>query len=91
MHTGKWRWPTALAHRDRSLSVTETLLAELPPVRRTLAAVLVVGVASIAGVEAGVQIATRIPDEALRRLFGVLVLLVAAQLTWQAWRRPRLP
>lgn len=52
---------------------------------------LIVGVASIAGVEAGVQIATRLPEDTLRRLFGVLLLAVAAQLAWQARRRPRLP
>jgi uncharacterized membrane protein YfcA len=41
---------------------------------------LVVGVASVVGVEAGVQIATNLPEDVLRRLFGVLLLLVAAQL-----------
>ena len=52
---------------------------------------LVVGVASIAGVEVGVQIATSLPEATLRRLFGVLLLAVAAHLAWQARRRPRLP
>jgi len=52
---------------------------------------LVVGVSSIAGVAAGVQIATRLPEDTLRRLFGVLLLAVAAQLAWRARRRPRLP
>lgn len=52
---------------------------------------LLIGVASIAGVEAGIQIATRLPEEVLRRLFGVLLLVVAAQLAWRARRRPRLP
>lgn len=48
---------------------------------------LVVGLASIAGVEAGVQIATALPEDTLRRLFAVLLLLVAAQLAWRV-RRP---
>lgn len=50
---------------------------------------LVVGVASIAGVEAGVRIATAMPEQALRRLFGLLLLLVAAQLAWQTVRLRR--
>lgn len=41
---------------------------------------LVVGIASIAGVEAGVRVATSLSESVLRRLFGVLLLLVAAQL-----------
>jgi uncharacterized protein len=49
---------------------------------------LVVGIAAIAGVEAGVQIAEHLPGDVLRRLFGVLMLLVAAQIGWRAWRRP---
>ncbi len=48
---------------------------------------LVVGLASIAGVEAGVQIATALSDETLRRLFAGLLLAVAVQLAWRA-RRP---
>ena len=50
---------------------------------------LVIGVASIAGVEIGVQVATSLPEDILRRLFGVLLLTVAAQLAWRARRRPR--
>ncbi len=49
----------------------------------------IVGVAAIAGAELGVRIATRVPEDTLRRLFGVLLLLVAAQLAWRARRRPR--
>ena len=45
---------------------------------------LVVGVASIVGVEAGVQIATSLPEHVLRRLFGLLLIAVAAQLAWRA-------
>ena len=44
---------------------------------------LVVGLASIAGVEAGVQIATALSESTLRRLFAVLLLGVAAQLAWR--------
>jgi uncharacterized membrane protein YfcA len=47
---------------------------------------LIIGIASIAGVEAGVQIATSIPETTLRRLFAVLVFAVAANI---AWRRRR--
>jgi len=48
---------------------------------------LVIGIAAIGGVEAGVQIAESLPQHALRRLFGVLVLLVAAQVAWRALRK----
>jgi uncharacterized membrane protein YfcA len=48
---------------------------------------LVLGFASIAGVEAGVQIATSLPEDTLRRLFALLLLGVAAQLAWRS-RRP---
>ncbi|HZG35371.1 MAG TPA: sulfite exporter TauE/SafE family protein [Gaiellaceae bacterium] len=47
---------------------------------------LVVGVASIFGVQAGVLIATSLPEDVLRRLFALLLLAVAAQLAWRAWR-----
>jgi len=50
-------------------------------------AALVVGIAAVAGVEAGVQIAEALPEHALRRLFGVLMLAVAAQLAWRTLRR----
>jgi uncharacterized membrane protein YfcA len=45
---------------------------------------LVVGVASIVGALGGVEIATSLPEEALRRLFAVLLLAVAAQLAWRS-------
>lgn len=51
---------------------------------------LIVGVASIAGVEVGAQLVTRLPEDTLRRLFGLLLLAVAAQLAWRA-RRSALP
>jgi uncharacterized membrane protein YfcA len=46
----------------------------------------VVGLASVVGVEVGVQIATSLSEDVLRRLFGVLLLGVAAQLGWRAAR-----
>jgi hypothetical protein len=52
---------------------------------------LTVGLAAIAGVEGGVQIAEALPEHALRRLFGVLMLLVAAQVAWRVRRRPAYP
>jgi uncharacterized protein len=46
-------------------------------------AALVIGVASVAGVEAGVQVATSLPETTLRRLFAVLVFAVAANIAWR--------
>lgn len=48
----------------------------------------ILGLSSIAGVEAGVQIATSLPEDVLRRLFGILLVGVAAQLAWRAMRQP---
>jgi uncharacterized protein len=47
-------------------------------------AALLVGVASVAGVEGGVQAARALPEGVLRRLFGVLMLVVAANLVWRS-------
>lgn len=53
---------------------------------------VVVGVASIIGVEIGARLATSLPEDTLRRLFGVLLLVVAAQLVLRTLRkRPRYP
>jgi uncharacterized membrane protein YfcA len=52
---------------------------------------LVLGLAAIAGVEGGVQIAEALPEHALRRLFGALMLVVAGQVAWRALRRPKYP
>ena len=53
---------------------------------------LIVGVASIGGVELGARIATALPEETLRRLFAVLLFAVAIQLAWRAHRgRARYP
>jgi hypothetical protein len=49
---------------------------------------LILGLAAVAGVEGGVQIAECLPEHVLRRLFGVLMLAVAAQLAWRALRKP---
>ena len=54
-------------------------------------AALILGIAAVAGVEAGVQIAEALPEHALRRLFGALMIVVAAQVAWRAWRRPAYP
>jgi uncharacterized protein len=49
-------------------------------------AALVVGVASVAGVAGGVLAAEALPEHALRRLFAVLTLGVAAQIALRALR-----
>lgn len=53
-------------------------------VRARAAAIL--GGASIGGVGAGVLAAQALDETTLRRLFGVLLLAVAAQLALRAWR-----
>jgi uncharacterized membrane protein YfcA len=50
---------------------------------------LIVGVASIAGAELGVRIATRVDETHLRRAFGVFLLVVAAQLALRGARGAR--
>ena len=47
-------------------------------------AALVVGLASALGVALGVALATALPEDALRRLFAVLLVFVAGQLVWSA-------
>ena len=44
---------------------------------------VVIGVASVVGVEVGVQVATSLPETTLRRLFAALVFLVAANIAWR--------
>ena len=48
---------------------------------------LVVGVSSVVGVEAGARLVTQLPESTLRRLFAILLFLVAAQLVWRTRRR----
>lgn len=50
-------------------------------------AALVIGVAAIGGIEGGVVLAEALPEDLLRRLFGALMLLVAAHTAWRARRR----
>jgi uncharacterized membrane protein YfcA len=48
---------------------------------------VVIGLAAIGGVEGGVALAESLPEHALRRLFGVLTILIAAQIALRAYRR----
>jgi uncharacterized membrane protein YfcA len=48
---------------------------------------VIIGLVAIAGVEAGVVVAESLPEHVLRRLFGVLMIAVAAQVAWRARRR----
>ena len=48
---------------------------------------IVIGLAAIGGVEGGVVLAESLPEHTLRRLFGALMILVAAQIAWRARRR----
>jgi uncharacterized membrane protein YfcA len=96
--------PTLLALGLAQLEAQGTsLLAILPTVvvgtltqRRfgnlRVQAALVVGLASVAGVEAGARLVTHVPEHLLRKLFGALLFLVAAQLVVRTRRRrPRYP
>ncbi len=49
-------------------------------------AATILGVASVAGVQTGVLAAYWLSEDALRRLFGLLMLLVAAQIARRALR-----
>ncbi len=48
---------------------------------------IVLGLAAVGGVEGGVILAEHLPEHLLQRLFGGLMILVAAQVAWRA-RRP---
>ena len=52
-------------------------------------AALVVGVVSIVGAEIGVQVATHLSEDLIRRAFGVLLVVVAARLAFTVAREPR--
>jgi uncharacterized protein len=45
---------------------------------------IVIGLVSIVGVQGGALAALALPEDVLRRLFAVLILIVAGQLAWQA-------
>ena len=49
---------------------------------------LVLGIAGVAGVVGGGFLAESLPGGVLRRLFGALLVLTAAQLVWRAWHAP---
>ncbi len=51
-----------------------------------LRAAAMIGVASIVGVQGGVLLAESLPESILRRLFGVLLVMTAAQVAWRARR-----
>ena len=44
----------------------------------------IIGVTSIAGVEVGVEIAHALSDVWLRRLFAIMMIVVAVQIAWRA-------
>jgi len=48
---------------------------------------VVIGLSAIVGVEGGVALAEHLPEGILQRLFGALMILVAAQIALRAWRR----
>ena len=53
---------------------------------------LVLGLGSVVGVEAGARLVTHVPEHVLRKLFGLLLFAVAAQLVVRTRRRrPRYP
>ena len=45
---------------------------------------IVIGLVSIVGVQGGALAALALPEDVLRRLFAMLILIVAGQLAWQA-------
>lgn len=48
---------------------------------------LAIGLASLPGVAVGIWVAEALPEHALRKLFALLLLAVAAQVAWQARSR----
>jgi uncharacterized membrane protein YfcA len=47
----------------------------------------IVGLASIAGVQAGVVVAESLPEAGLRRLFGAFLIVTSAHVVWRTRRR----
>jgi uncharacterized protein len=54
-------------------------------------AAVVLGLASIVGAVVGVQVATELDEDVLRRLFALLLLGVAGQLAWRSLRSSPYP
>lgn len=48
---------------------------------------VILGLASIVGVEVGARLATELPEATLRRLFALLLVAVAGQLVWRTRRK----
>ena len=46
----------------------------------------IMGLGAVAGVQAGVLVAHALPEDDLRKLFGVLMIAIAAQIAWRARR-----
>ncbi len=87
--------PALLAlHRSQLHAEATSLAAILPTVGAGIwrqqrygnvrwQAAAVIGIASVIGVEGGVQLATALPETTLRRLFAELVFGVAANIAWR--------
>jgi uncharacterized membrane protein YfcA len=87
--------PALLAlHRSQLHAEATSLAAILPTVGAGIwrqqrygnvrwQAAAVIGIASVIGVEGGVQLATALPETTLRRLFAALVFGVAANIAWR--------
>ena len=52
-----------------------------------LRAAALIGAASVGGLQVGVLVAEALPQTTLKRLFGVLMLTVAAHLAWRTRQR----
>ena len=48
---------------------------------------LLLGLTSVGGVLVGAQVVLSLPEDVLRRLFAVLLIVVAAQIAWRARSR----
>jgi uncharacterized membrane protein YfcA len=54
-------------------------------------AVWKLGLGSLGGVGAGVLLAETLPPDSLQRLFGLMMIAIALELGWRAWRGDRSP
>lgn len=50
-------------------------------------AALTIGLASVAATVGGARVALALPEDALRKLFAVLLLFIAGQIAWRAHRK----